>query len=302
MAQAQTFYPSRRAGFLFLTLGMSLLLMAGAFGLWRVARVDTFSDLLISLVPALAATLGVPLLAFRMYSLLGAEYVIERDGIRLRWGLRVEHIPADQLLWVGRSDRLGQSLPLPVLGFPGSVLGVRNLRDGRSLEYLASRSHNLTLISTPSCLYAISPADPEAFELAYQRHTELGSLAPITARSVSPVFLFPGFHADRPARLILLGGALLWLVLFGVVALGVPARDQVVLRFTAQGQPSEFAPAVRLYLLPILSALFLLLDWMLGLVFYRREELRPLSHLLWFVGSITTGLFLAATLIILNVS
>ena len=302
MAQVHTFYPSRRAGFLFHTLGMSLLLMAGAYGLWRVARVETASALLVSLVPAAAAALGVPVLAFRLYSLLGAEYAIERDGIRLRWGLRVEHIPSDVLEWVVRADRLDQALPRPVVAWPGSVLGVRRLRDGRSLEYMASRTHSLVLISTPGRIFAISPADPDDFELNYLRLTEMGSLTPIPARSVTPVFQFSGFLSDRAARFILLGSGLLWLVLLAVVALGVPSREQVVLRFTAQGQAADFAPAVRLYLLPILNALFLLLDGLLGLVFYRRKELRPLSYLLWVSGIITTGLFLVAAAAILNAS
>jgi hypothetical protein len=279
---------------------MSILLMAGAYGLWQVARVETASALLFSLVPAAAAALGVPVLAYRLYSLLGAEYVVERDGIRLRWGLRVEHIPSDQIEWVGHADRLDHPLPRPVAAWPGSVLGVRRMSDGRALEYMAARTRDLVLISTPGRVYAISPAVPGDFELTYLRQTELGSLTPIPARSVSPVFLFSGFRSDRAARIILLGSGLLWLILLGGVALGVSRREQVVLRFAAQGQAAEFAPAVRLYLLPILNALFLLLDGLLGLVFYRRVDLRPLSYLLWISGIITTSLFLAAAFAILN--
>ena len=302
MEQAYTFYPSRRVGFLFHTLGMSILLMVGVYGLWRVARVETFSALLFSIIPAAVAAVGVPLLVYRLYALLGAEYTVERDGIRLRWGLRMEDIPSDQLEWVGPADQLNQALPRPVVSWPGSILGVRRIQDGRRLEYMASRTRRLVLIATSECVYAISPADPAEFELAYLRLTEMGSLRPIPARSISPVIFFPGFRSDRPARIILLGSLLLWLILLVLVALGVPGRQQVVLRFSALGQPVEFAPAVRLYLLPTLNGLFLLLDWLLGLVFYRREELRPLSYLLWFSGIITTGLFLAAVLAILNAS
>jgi hypothetical protein len=302
MAQARTFYPSRRFGFLFHTVCMSLLLMAGAYGMWRVARVETAAALLISLAPAAAAALGVPLLAYRLYGLLGAEYTVERDGIRLRWGLRLEHIPADQVEWVGRSDRYGQALPKPWLVWPGSTLGVRHLPDGRRLEYLSGRTRNLVLIVTPGRLYAISPADPGDFELTFLRLTELGSLAPIPARSVMPAFLFGGFRSDRAARLMLLGSLLLWLVLLASVAFGIADREQVVLRFTAQGEAAEFAPAVRLFLLPVLSALFLLVDGLLGLIFYRRVELRPLAYLLWGAGIVTTGLLLVAVLMILNVA
>jgi hypothetical protein len=175
MAQVYTFIlPETR--FSVPVLGMSLLLMGGVYGLWRVERVETFPVLLVSLVPSALTALGVPLLAYRLYALLGAEYEVEQDGIHLRWGMRVEHIPANQVEWFGHSDRFGQPLPKPWLAWPGSVLGIRRLPDGRSLEYMAGRSRNLILIATPGRVFAISPADPVISELTYQRLTELGSL------------------------------------------------------------------------------------------------------------------------------
>ena len=302
MLQERTFYPSRRMGFLFHAVGIAVLLMAGAYGLWRVAQVETASALIISLIPATAAGLGVPLLVYRLYALLGAAYVVERDGIRLRWGLRVEHIPADQIQAVQHSDRLKHGFPRPLAVWPGSVLGQRRMPDGRRLEYMASRTGNLIYIFTPACGYAISPADPGDFELTYQRLSELGSLAPISARSITPAFQFSGFRSDRAALVLLIFSSLLWLVLLVIVALGISNHDLVVLRFTAEGQPAEFVPAVQLFLLPVLNAIFLVLDGLLGVVFYRRQDLRALSYLLWGAGIATTIIFLAAAIHILSVS
>lgn len=44
--------------------------------------------------------LPLPLLVYRFRALQRAHYILERDGIRLRWGLRAEDIPMDQVDWV----------------------------------------------------------------------------------------------------------------------------------------------------------------------------------------------------------
>ena len=136
--------------------------------------------------------------------------------------------------------------------------------------------------------------------LTYRRLTEFGSLEPIPARSVYPGFLFSRFRTDQPARLLLLASILLGVVLFVVVAAGVATRQQVALRFTAQGLPGDYVSAVRLFLLPVLNTLFLLADGFVGLFFYRRPELQPLSYLVWGTSLVTAGLFLGAAVFILS--
>jgi hypothetical protein len=103
-----------------------------------------------------------------------------------------------------------------------------------------------------------------------------------------------------PARLLLLASGLVSLLLLVVVALAVPNTPQVALRFTASGQPGEYAPGVRLFLLPVLNSLIWLVDGSLGLYFYRRPDLQPLAYLVWGASLVTAGLFLAATAFILS--
>ena len=51
------------------------------------------------------------------------------------------------------------------------------------------------------------------------------------------------------------------------------------MHFGFSGAAVEFAPAVRLLLLPIINSAFFVADLALGMFLYRRIELRPLSYL-----------------------
>lgn len=300
MLEPRTFYPARRRGSLFHLVAIGIFLFAAGYGLWQASRVDTALNFLLYLLLALVSGIIVPYLLYRLYALQGAYYLLQRDGLRLRWGLRIEEIPADQIDWVRMEHALRSPLPAPAFAWPGAVVGLRRLPDGREVEYMADRSGNLVYIATPHKVFAISPADPGDFIITYQRLTELGSLAPIAPRSVYPASLLARFGQDLPARGFLLASGLVSIAIWLVVALAVPGRQQVALRFTAQGVPGDYAPAVRLFLLPVLNTLFWLADVVLGMFFYRRSEYQSLAYLVWGTSFFTAVLFLVAVLFILR--
>jgi hypothetical protein len=141
---------------------------------------------------------------------------------------------------------------------------------------------------------------------AYQRLTELGSLSPLTARSVYPSFLLARLWRTPSARALLLGGLALNLLLLAWVILVAPGRGEVMLGFQRGG---EAVPGIRLLLLPVLSSFFFLIDFFVGLFLYRRSlypkassgasYLPPapysvLAYLLWGSGALTPLLFILA--------
>lgn len=307
MSSDYIFTPPRSFGLIFQG-GLILALAAAAgLGLWQAAFATIGPQFLLYLAPTLLAVILIPALAYRFYALRGAAYILERDGIRLRWGLRNEVIPMDAVLSVRPWSDLARPLPLPVLRWPGGVLGVRRA-SGQEVEYLASRWDSLLLISTRQRVYAVSPADPEGFIYAFQRLTELGSLTPLKARSVYPTFLLARVWEARPARLLLLSGLFLSLLLLGWVSLAVPSREQVYLGFHPTDRTRDLVPAVRLLLLPVLNTMIFLVDVLLGLFFYRRDEPPAelhvsgpaLAYLLWSGAAITPLLFLIAVFFILQ--
>lgn len=295
------FEPPRRAGLIFQG-GLAIVL--GAFGLWnlwQMAEAALGPDFVRHLLLAMLALAPFPLLVYRFRALQRSYYVLERDGIRLRWGFRVVDIPIDRVLWVHPREDLLSSLPLPWLRWPGAILGValRPLPGAGRVEFLASTLHGLMLIGTEERVYAVSPADPGHFLNTYLRLIELGSLSPIPARSERPVFLLAQLWQRRPVRYLFLSSMLLSLGLFLWVILVIPTLPGVTLGAPAVSTGEDLLPAAALLLFPFLNVTFLVLDWVVGLFFYRTEERRPLAYMLWGSSVITASLFLLTLLIIL---
>jgi len=296
----------------------AVLVLAAATGLgfWQLLQTSIGPLFVFELVLALFSTCLVPLFIYRLYALWGAYYVVERDCIHLHWGLRAEDIPMKSIQWVYTRAEIqqltGRLPPLPWMGLPGALLGVRHSTGSPLLEYLASSASHLVLISTPERIYAISPNDPQAFQLVYKRFNELGSLVAIPARSVYPSFLVEEVWRNRPARYLLAAGLLLNILLVGWVSLVIPTRSEVILGIFAE----EPSPSVRLLLLPIVNGFFFLLNLLLGLFLYRRSSLiastkearrwtllvpgRVLAFVLWGSNLLASLFFFGAVLFILS--
>jgi len=294
------FRPERRMGLIFHIAGSLLFTLASLFGLWQASQASISLMFILYLLPVLAAVIIVPILAYRVYALQTAVYILEREGIRVHWGLRSEDIPMDDVLWVHPADELSAPLPLPVLRWPGSVLGKRHLAGGGKVEFLAGNLRDMLYIATPSGGIVISPAAPDRFLETFQRFTEMGSLSPLPARSVYPAFLLARVWSSRLARVLLLTCVLLGLALLVWVSLSIQGRSEMHLGFQPDGSPGDLVPAVRLMLLPILNSFFFLVALFLGMLFFRREDSRPMAYILWMVSVLTSLLFLLAVYFILK--
>ena len=316
---ANVFHPPRRNGIIFQASAIVVLSLVTAWSIWRAANAEIGPAFILYLLPALLSFGLVPLLAYRLQSLLVAEYRLEREGIRLRWGLRYEDIPMNVLQWVKPAEELDDHLPLPWLRWPGSVLGVRKMAAGTPLEYLAADANKLILVATRERVYALSPENPDEFLDRFQRLFELGSLSPFTSRSVYPSFLFARVWRVRAARTLITAGGIANLILLVWVSLAVSSREQVLLGFVPGGVP---VPSIRLMLLPLLSGFFYLFDLLTGLYFFRsvgrpdrkdegqdaseddeKEQKLPepvFAYLLWASGAICALMFNLAIFFILQ--
>lgn len=300
MATAFVFPPPRRQG-IFLLVSVSLILLgAGAVLFIQALRVEAGIEFIGYILGTVILFAPLPVILFRLYALVVGSYSIERDGLHLRWGLRVEDLPMTEIEWVRPASDLVTPLPRPFFALPGALVGIRNVRDLGPVEFLASTYRTLLLVATPNKVYCISPADPSGFLRTFHRTSELGSLAPIAARSVYPTFLLSRVWADRLARALLLGGLGMLVVVFVAVSLIIPTRAGIPLGFLPDGTLSEPGPAIRLLLLPILAAFCLAADMVAGLFFYRVKESQMISYLLWGSGALTATLMLAAVFFIIS--
>jgi hypothetical protein len=288
------FHPPRRAG-IAVHLGLIVLLStAGFLGLLQATRARVGPTLLIYMLPALVAVFVIPMLIYRLSALSGASYSIERDGMRLRWGLRAEDIPMDAVQWVGKAEHYKNRLPKPLLYLPGAVLGLRQQPGSVPVEYMAALTSSLILITTPRCVFAISPENEEAFLNAFRRASELGSITPLSARSAYPGLVLALSWTERLPRTMLLTGLALSLMLIMWAAMVIPGREQLSLRVWPGASAPDTVPAVRILLLPVLNFFFYIIDAILGLFFYRRRESRPAAYLIWGSSILTSLLFMGA--------
>ncbi len=299
MADEYVFQPDRRLGIIFHLVALLFFAFIALFGLWQASLAEIGPAFLLYLLPALGAIAILPALAYRLFALRSAVYTLEREGVHLKWELRVEDIPIANVTGVYLTAEQSHPIPLPRLRWPGAVLGHRRLPGGEDIEFLASEVRKLVLIVTPGRVYAISPANPEAFLFAFQRCTEMGSLSPIVGRSVYPTFILSQVWRSAPARVLLLAGLILSLVLLIWVSLAIPGRSQVMMR-ARPGLPGDAAPAVRMLLLPVINSVFFVMNFFLGLFFFRRPEGQMLSYLLWMSSAATALLFLIAVFFILR--
>ncbi|MFZ5911385.1 MAG: PH domain-containing protein [Chloroflexota bacterium] len=292
--------PPKRFGLL---LHISLLLVLtglSAWGFWNLGQSKVGPSLVIFLLDGLLALAPVPLLAYRAYALLRANYILDRDSLELRWGLRDEDVPLTDIEWIRPASDLTTPLHLPWPPIPGAILGLRRHPDLGVVEFIASSTKNLLLVGTARRVYAISPIHAAQFVHTFARATEMGSLTPAAPKSVYPSFVFSQAWENPLVRFLWLAGLSLNIGLFAWVGLTIPTLGQASLGFAPSGAPLTPSPAVQLLLLPIESGLLFLIGLFAGLYYHRWERHRLLAVILWASSALTSLLFLLAVLFIVS--
>lgn len=289
------FTPPRRYGLIFLSLVTLILTGAGGLSIALSTSQQEQSRFTGLLLFGVILLVPVPLILYALYSLLRGQYILEREGLRLRWGLRAEDIPMSHIEWVRPMKELGFRVPLPLLRFPGAVLGSVYSHELGTIEFLASDPDSILLIATPEKIYAISPQNVSAFMRAYRYVAELGSLHPITSQSIRPMVFLAYIWQDQIARRLILTGGGLFLALLVSSGIAILTRATVPLGYSPQGASLAPVPSIQILLLPVLGLLFLGTDWIIGVYFYRQERTLPAAYLLWGSGAVTLLLFVLAT-------
>lgn len=290
------FYPPRQRGLWYHGLAALFLLGGTAGSLWFALRLQVGIGFVLLLLLAVVLFAPLPLIIYRGYALLNAAYTLERDGLRIRWGLRAEDIPLPEIEWVRPAAELGFHLVYPPFIWPGAVLGARIQADLGPVEFMASELDDLLLIATAQKIYAISPEDARGFVRSFQRAMEMGSLEPLAAASVQPAAFARRVWDDRPARIIVLLGIGLTALLWILVGSLIPGRSSVTLGFDAFAQPLPAVPAEQLLLLPVLAILFAIINLATGVYFYRRESERPVAFTIWIAGVFAALVFIGAAI------
>jgi hypothetical protein len=295
-----SFPPSRRRGLLVHGVIVVVFATLAVWAFWNLTRAPVGPTIVIYLLIILATLPPLPFFSYRAFSLLRADYVLDRDSLAFYWGLRVEDIPLTDIEWIRPATDLTSPLRPPIFGLPGGLLGLTRHPDLGMVEFIAAEKKNLMVVATAKRMYAISPENAGAFLATFRRATELGSLLPAEAISQYPSFLLARAWENLSARFLWISGLLLNLGLVAWVTFLIPSVSRVALGFDPSGAPLESVPSVRLILLPLLSALLYLTGLITGLFMYRNEKQRSLAVIVWASSALTSLLFLLAVLFIVT--
>jgi hypothetical protein len=290
------FLPPRRRGILVHGILLAILGGIAIGGAMGVSRAEVGPIFMVYILVTLIAALPLPLIGYRAYALLRANYHLGRETLKFSWGLRIEEIPLTDVEWVRPANDLTLPLRLPRFRLPGSILGLRRHTDLGVVEFIASDAKELLLVATAKRVFAISPKDPRRFAREFQIATEMGSLDPAQAYSTYPSFIVAEAWKSLLARYLWISGLLLNVGLLAWTSFLVPSLQGIPLGFDLSGTPQGPFPPVQLMLLPLISTALFLVGWIAGLYFYRWEEQRVLAFIIWISSTLTGILFLVAVL------
>ena len=300
MNDTSAFYPPRKAGVIFHVVSILILAICGGIGLFQITSTQFSFLFFIYILFIGSAIFLIPLLIYRLSYLQNSVYILERDSLRLQWGLRVEVIPTRTILWVQRAEDLAEPIHYPLFRWPGSVLGTRKLSGDTPVEFMASGSTKLVLIATYEKVFAISPPDPEKFLEAYQRLTEMGSIGESVHKSEHPTALLSTIWNTPTSRSLIIISVFLSVVLFMWIVLVTPTRQEFSLVFSQGTETTVNITGVRLIIIPLFNTFFLLVNIFFGILLFRKEKYRVLAHILWGNSILVTSLFLFATYVVLR--
>ena len=232
-------------------------------------------------VAVLSGFLVVGLIAYWVYGLAGASYLLDRNQLVIRWGPSRQVIPMSEIEGLLTGDQVDGSVRFYGGRWPGHFVGFGELQDlGQALFYATVPPQAQILIATPGLIYGISPSDPGEFLRSFSKRLQMGPTQRVEQSSQRLSVLDWPIWKDS-LGLTLLGAATLALAsLLATVCFRFPALPPLVpLHFGPTGSPDRLGPRGDIFLLPLVGLSTLVLNGALGSLLYGRD--RVASYLLW---------------------
>jgi len=246
---------------------------------------------------------SLPALLVLLYQVAGwltLAYHLARNGVSVRWAGAEQVIPIRDIQRIVPGEQLGGTV-VRRRGWrwPGHERGVGLVPGIGRTHFLATRplAEQLILV-TPGLAFAISPRDPEGFIRGFEARRELGPNRLLACELHHAHWFSWRIWRDQTAWVLLSAAIAINLALFGYLSARFPSLDfQLPLHFNRLGQADRIGTKMELFALPIIGAIILVTNLVLGLILYRRE--RAGSYLLWGSAAAAQMLFWLATFSIL---
>jgi len=277
----------------------AILLVDGGLIAWAITNPVTFCTFLVGLV-VLASLALVGLLAYWLSGLARSGYTLDRNGLTITWGASEQVIPTPQIERVVPGEELEGRARLRGIRWPGYWVGYGEVDGlGPTLFYATVPQRQQIFIVTSGVAYGISPEDREGFLRTLRTRLQMGPTQMVQPASRGPAFLRWDFWQDRLGLGLLLAALVAVLALFGFLCARFPTLPRLLpFHFDAAGDPDRLGSGGRIFFLPFIGLMVLLVNGGLGGVLYRRERLA--TYLLWGGAAVVQVLLWAAVLGILT--
>ncbi len=228
----------------------------------------------------IASVVTLAMLVFWTYGYYSLYYTLDRDALRIRWTGYETVIPISDIRQVVEEPMEHGGVSLPFLHWPGYCIGHGRAGGTNASYYATTLNHSPLLLLTEQGGYVISPEDPEGFVEALKLRQSLGPVHSVAA-GVNTLGLFRlSLWSDHLAQWLWLGACLVNLFLIAYLCAVYPTLDPVVpVHFDAMGQVDRIAPAVLVFVLPMIGWLILIVNGLFGLWLHGRQRMATL--LLW---------------------
>jgi hypothetical protein len=223
----------------------------------------------------------VALLAYWVYGLVSASYLLDRNALVITWGPSRQVIPTREIKQVLTGDEIKGGIRFHGGRWPGHWVGYGQIADlGETLFYATVPPREQVFVATPGLVYGLSPANREEFLESLQKRLQMGPTQMVEQTSRRLPLLNWRIWRDRLGLVLLGAGALTLVSLLGMVCFRFPALPRLMpLHFDASGSPDRLGPRGEVFLIPLIGLLTLLTNGMLGSLLYHRD--RVASYLLW---------------------
>jgi hypothetical protein len=290
------------AGVLGLGAALIIGLAAAASALFAIRQAVGFGMFLGLLVAVICAALALLVLVLTI-GYFQLRYRFEPDVLAITWLGRRELVAYDQVDGIFAGQRLGQTMRVRGLNWPGFHIGVGRTRSMGFVRYFVTTGDlsEIALIVTPDLTIAVSPADAAGFrreliQRVEESEPELGEPAPkqaaVSSRP-SSALRDVSFAALNLAAVLLLicSGLYIWLHWANI-------PDVIALQFSRDGVPLVYGQRPDVFKLPGTGAAILIANLGIGLAVYARE--RAAARMLWATSVVVQVLILVATARILH--
>jgi hypothetical protein len=290
------------AGILGLAVALVLCLAAAASALFAIRQAVGFAMFLGLLVGVVCGALALLVLVLTV-GYFQLRYRFEREGLAITWLNRRDVVPYDQVDGIFAGQRLGQTMRVRGLNWPGFHIGVGRTRSMGFVRYFVTTGDltEIALIVTPDLTIAVSPADAAGFRRELIRRVEEAEpelTTPVTERKTPSGRPTSALRDISLPALHLAAVSLLICTVLYIWLHWASIPDVIAMQFSRDGVPLVYGQRGDVFKLPGTGAAILIANLGIGLAVYAREP--AAARMLWATSVVVQVLILVATARILH--